>query len=356
VARDLLTTRLAVQRLTGTPFRTAQEAVRFFGAVQAQDYPGAKWSLGMRVKDATDRTIDAALAAGKIIRTHVLRPTWHFVTPEDLRWMLALSAPQVNRLGSYQYQELELGPKLFTKVHTLLQRGLAGGQQLTRAEVAQLLARGKIVGDGRRVAHILMEAELAGLVCSGAPRGKQQTYALVEEWVAPGPRYTRAEAVALLAQRFFASHGPATLKQFAWWSGLTVTEARKGREALRGVESEAVNGVEWISPLSRSTTDQKPTTLLIPEYDEVLTGWADIGIPRSIADRRRGKPTNTFDRPILYGGKWVGTWRRTIGPRVVGLELELFGRSSESARSALAREVARYEAFLGRKVAVSTAT
>jgi hypothetical protein len=343
-----LLARLQTQRLTGTPFRTPQEGVRFFGAVQAQDYPGAKWSLGMRVRNASDAAIDAALSGGKIIRTHVLRPTWHFVAPEDLRWMLELSAPQVNRIGSYQYKELELDQRLFRKVHALLRQGLAGGRHLTRKEVAALLARGKITGDGRRIAHILMEAELAGMVCSGALQGKQQTYALVDDWVAPGPRYARADAVVRLAQRFFASHGPATMKQFAWWSGLPRRETLEALEALReSFACERIDGVEWISPPGRSTRHQRPTTLLIPEYDELLTGWAEIGIPRSIADRRRGRPTNTFDRPVLHGGEWVGTWRRTLGPKRVVLEIERFGKARPGLEKALRGEAERYARFLG---------
>src|ERR1041385_3729472 len=231
---DILRTRLGIQRLTGTPFRTPQEAVRFFGAFQAQDLHGAKWSLGMRVKGAPDASLDAAIGAGKLIRTHVLRPTWHFVAPEDLHWMLALSAPQVTRIMSYQYPALELDGKLFARVYRILERGLAGGNHCTREEVKGLLARGKITGDVQRIAHILIEAEMAGVICSGRPNGKQQTYTLVEEWVPRGPQYARAEAVGVLAQRFFTSHAPATWKQFAWWSGLTLKEARLGIEALKG--------------------------------------------------------------------------------------------------------------------------
>jgi hypothetical protein len=155
-----------------------------------------------------------------------------------------------------------------------------------------------------------------------------------------------------LAQRFFASHGPATMKQFAWWSGLTVKEARMARESLKGVESEELSGVEWTWPRSRSARSQKPTALLIPEYDELLTGWADIGIPRTMADRRRGKPTNTFDRPILYGGKWVGTWRRTLGAKRVTIEIERFGKVSPGIEKALRREAGRYAAFIGMPVAL----
>ena len=347
-AADFLRTRLQIQRLTGTPFRSAADAVRFFGAVQSQDLHGAKWSLGMRVQDATDAALDAAIGAGKIIRTHVLRPTWHFVAPEDLRWMLALSAPQVKRSLSYQYGALELDDKLFRRTFRILEQGLAGGAQLTRPEVAALLARGKITGDGRRIAHILMEAELAGIICSGAPKGKQQTYALVEEWVAPGPAYARSEAIHELARRFFTSHGPATWKQFAWWSGLTRRETLEALEMLKPeLECDSIDGVEWLSPPSRSTRNQRPATLLIPEYDELLTGWAEVGIPRSIADRRKGRPTNTFDRPVLHDGTWVGTWRRTIGNRRVTLEVERFGTWTRAMEKGVREAAERYAAFVG---------
>lgn len=349
-SRDLLKTRLRTQRLTGTPFRTAADAVRFLGAVQAQDLHGAKWSLGMRVQGATDLSLDAALGAGKILRTHVLRPTWHFVAPEDLRWMLALSAPQVNRVMSYQHRNLELDRKLFARIYALLERGLGGGNHLTRAEVSALLGRGKIVATGQRLGHILVETELNGVICSGRPRGKEQTYALLEEWVRPGPVYPRAEAIARLAQRFFTSHGPATWKQFAWWASLTVKEAQQAREALRGIDVEQVNGVEWLSPPQRTTTSKKPGALLIPEFDEVLTGWAEIGIPRTIADRRRGKPTSSFDRPILFDGAWIGNWRRTISIKEVVLEVWRIAKWTSAQERSVVTEGARFAKFLGRPV------
>lgn len=350
---DLLTTRLRLQRFIGTPFRTAADAVRSLGAFQAQDYPGAKWSLGMRVGRATDASIDAALSAGKIIRTHLLRPTWHFVAPEDLRWILALGAPQVKRLLSYQHRELELDAKVVAKAARLIANGLAGGTHLTRDSVGEVLARGRLVCDGRRLAHLLLELEQEGLICSGRLQGKQQTYTLVDEWVAPGPSFTREESVVRLARRFFAGHAPATWTQFTWWSGLTRTETREVRDLLRKeLEVERIGNVEWLGGPQRSTKVQQPIAFLIPEYDEILTGWAEIGIPRSIADRRKGKPTSTFDRPILIDGTWRGTWRRTMGAKQVALELERFGRWSVKEEGAVERERERYSRFIGMPVVI----
>lgn len=349
---QLFATRFRVQRFTGTPFRTAADAVRHLTAFQAQDYPGAKWSLGMRVARATDASIDAALNAGKIIRTHLLRPTWHLVTPEDLRWLLALGAPQVKRIMSYSHGHVGLTPKHFRTATKLLETELRAGNHLTRPEIAGMLAAAKLKGGARWLAHLILELEQEGLICSGRLKGKQQTYALVDEWVRPGPRYDRAESVARLARRFFESHGPATWKQFTWWSGLTMKEALGAREALEGLRVEMIGGVEWISPRSRSTSSQKPGAFLIPEYDEVLTGWAEIGIPRSIADRRKGKPSFTFDRPILIAGAWRGNWRRTLGAERVDLELERLGRWTAKEEGMVRKEGARLAKFLGVPVVV----
>ena len=349
---DVLDTRLRHQRLLGTPFRTVADAVRSLGAFQAQDYPGAKWSLGMRVARATDATIDAALDAGKIIRTHLLRPTWHFVAPDDLRWILALGAPQVKRIMSYSHRHVGLTAKTFTRAARVLERELARGRHRTREEVAALLAEEGMSGDGRWLAHLLLELEQEGLICSGKLKGKQQTYALVDEWVKPGPKVGRAEGVGRLAERFFRSHGPATWKQFAWWSGLTLKEARGGRAALDGLKIVTIDGTEWISPPGRPATRDPRQAFLIPEYDELLTGWAEIGIPRLMSDRRKGKPSFTFDRPILIAGTWRGNWRRTLGGRQVDLELERFGKWSAKDEGAVRREGERYARFIGMPVVV----
>ncbi|HTK57292.1 MAG TPA: winged helix DNA-binding domain-containing protein [Gemmatimonadales bacterium] len=354
-ARRLLLERFRVQRLHGTPFPTTAAAVGALCCVQSQDPLGAKWSLGMRVKGATDASIDRDYDAGKFLRTHILRPTWHYVLPEDIRWILALTSPHVLRANRTQEQRLGLTGKVLARCEQVIGKALEGGKHTTREGLGAALARAGIKAEGQKLAYVMMALELNALICSGAMQGKQHTYALLEERAGgrrTGERIVREEAVAELLRRFVAGHAPATLKQFCWWSGLKLTEARKAREALKdSLAIESIDGTEWVSSPSRTTKSQQPAAHLIPEYDEVLVGTADIGIPRLMADRRiPGRTTNTFDRPLLIGGEWVGTWRRTVGPKRVVLEVERFGRFTREQAGAVEQAVAKYEAFVGLEV------
>ena len=221
------------QRLSSAGLKEAVDVVRWFGAVQAQDYGAAKWALALRMQSATDAAIEHAYNEGQIIRTHLMRPTWHFVAPEDIRWLLALTAPQ---------RECPAWPKL-SQVRAR-RRGLQEDEQRfdqrverrearTRAELRAALNRSGVAADDLiRLAHIMMRAELDGVVCSGRRVGKQFTYALLEERVATAETLPRDEALAKLSERYFTSHGPATLQDFVWWSGLTASDARRGVEMI----------------------------------------------------------------------------------------------------------------------------
>ena len=214
--------------------------MRWLGAVQAQDYHGAKWALALRTRGVDSAALDRAFDAGAFLRTHVMRPTWHFVAPEDLRWLLALTGPRVHAVNAHPYRAFELDAPLFRRAHALLTRALRGGRSLTRLELATALEAGGIAARGQRLAYIVMHAEIDALVCSGPMRGKQHTYMLLEERVPPAPALARDEALATLARRYFTSHGPATAHDFAWWSGLTVADAREG-VALAGRRARAAS-------------------------------------------------------------------------------------------------------------------
>ena len=348
-ARRILLERFRVQRLIGPPFSSAAQAVGILCCVQSQDPYGAKWSLGMRLKGATDASLERDYSAGKFLRTHILRPTWHYVLPEDIRWILDLTAPHVLRANRPQEQRLGLDAKLLVRSEQLILKALEGGRHQTREALGEVLARGGVKTKGQALAYVMMTLELHGLVCSGAMQEKQHTYALLDERAPKGKKVGREEGVIELLRRFVEGHAPTTLKQFCWWSGLKLKEAREAREALRSsFESEIIDGVEWLRAGAGSTKSQQPTAHLIPEYDEVLTGTADIGIPRLMADRRiPGRTTNTFDRPLIIDGEWVGTWRRKVGPKRMTLEVERFGKFTRTQTVALEQAVARYEGFLG---------
>jgi winged helix DNA-binding protein len=355
----IIAARLRAQRLIGAPFPTAKAAVGFLACVQSQDPLGATWSLGMRVKGATERSLITAYDRGEFLRTHILRPTWHYVLPEDIRWILDLTAPHILRGNGTMARKLELTPAVLTRAKGIIAKALDGGTHLTREELSTVLARGKVAAQGQRMAYVMMDAELTGLVCSGAMKGKQHTYALLDERVrrgkrvGGGKRMDREEGVAELLRRFVRGHGPTTVRHFSWWSGIGLTEARRGRAAL-GAELEVapIDGTEWLSLDPRPARSWKSEALLVPEYDEVLVGTADIGIPRMMADRRMGKKNNTFDRPLLFGGEWIGTWRRTVEPKRILLEVEPFGALGRERERALAAAAARYAEFAGKPVDV----
>ena len=242
--------RLRNERLVGAPFASAVEVVRWLGAVQAQDYAGAKWAVGQRVRGGTDADVEAACDRGDILRTHVMRPTWHFVVPADIRWMLALTAPQVKARMAYYDRQLALDGPTYARTNAVIARALEGGRHLTREELGKVLAAAGVAASGQRLGHVMFRAELDAVVCSGPRRGKQFTYALLDERVPPVAALAREEALAALVRRYFTSHGPAQLNDFAWWSGLTVADAKAGVQMLAGdlVHADVDGKRYWLAP------------------------------------------------------------------------------------------------------------
>ena len=337
--------RVAQQRLGGAVCSTPAEVVGYMGAVQAQEYGEALWSLALRMEHATARSIQHDIDAGTMLRTHVMRPTWHFVLPADIRWMLELTAPRVNAFNGTYYRQLGLDDALFARSNEAIVRALEGGHYLTRPELAAALHEVGIEATSVRLAHIVMRAELDAVICSGPRRGKQLTYALLDERVPPTAPLSRDETLAALTVRYFTSHGPATLRDFAWWSGLTQADARRGL-ALAGdalVEQTSDGQSFW-----RGHTTHAPTcadaALLLPTFDEWVVGYAGF-------DKRRSNGVDAESRPGFYatvvlGGRIVGWWRRTIKPRVVQIELDLSTPLAAEERDAVRCAAERYGAFL----------
>src|SRR5260370_8551736 len=218
---DIAHRRLHNQLITRPMFEKPEDIVRWLGAVQSQDYAAAKWAVGLRMQGVTDDVIEQAFTDGSILRTHVMRPTWHFVAPADIRWMLTLTAPRINALNAYYYRKLELDDAVFRHSNAVLGKALQGSKQLTRSELASVLQQAGIAADNLlRSTYIIMHAELDGIICSGARRGKQFTYALLDEQVPPTRALDRDEALGEFARRYFTSQAPATLHNFLWWSRL----------------------------------------------------------------------------------------------------------------------------------------
>jgi hypothetical protein len=338
--------RLYQQRLSQNPLASPEEVVGWLGAVQSQEYLGALWSLGLRTQGATDDAIERAFDEGAILRTHVMRPTWHFVTPADIRWLLELTAPRVRAASAYGYRRFELDEALLSRSVEIIAGALEGGRYLARAELGEALAKTGIEASGTRLAHIAMWAELEAVVCSGPRRGKQFTYALLAERAPGAARLSRDEALAELARRYFTGHGPATPRDFAWWSGLTLADARDGVElAAPHLGHEVIDGeLYWFSASELPSAEPCSEGFLLPTFDEYLVGYD--GFDRA---RRGGQDESAvaFLSPLVIGGRIVGSWRRTFSQGEVVVEVAPFDPLTAGEAEAVAAAARRYSEFLG---------
>ncbi len=349
-ALDLAHRRLLAQRLVGPSCAGPEDAVQWLGAVQAQDYAAAKWALALRTRACSDGDVERALERGALLRTHVLRPTWHFVHPADVRWMLELTAPRIRAALAYYDRKLELDAAVLRSSRAVLVKALRDGRQRTRAELGRKLTAAGIPATGQRLGHLMMHAELDALICNGARRGKQHTYALLDERVPPTSRLARDEALAALSLRYFSSHGPATPADFAWWSGLTVRDAQRGVEMV-GAElvRELIDGqVYWSAPRPKPTRARQPVLHLLPNYDEYLIAYKDRSASLDAAARAQlGARDSVFANHVVRNGTVIGTWRRTLGKGAAAIETMLLARLDRAEQAALRAALARYGTFTG---------
>ena len=354
-SENLLSHRLKNQQLVGSRFRTPEDVVQSLGAMQAQEYAMAKWALGLRLPGATEQSMEQAINAGQILRTHVLRPTWHFVAAADIRWILALTAPRVRAALAYNDRLFDVTASVLRRSHAVIEKMLAGGQQLTRDELATGLRKVGVEAQGTRLAHIIMHAELDGLICSGPRRGRHGTYALLEERVPAAPAKSRPEALAELARRYFSSRGPATPADFAWWSGLTLREAKSAAESLGNEYNHGLLDGKfhvWPTHTAASRMDRS-ATFLLPDYDEYGIAYKDR---TALIRKRQGdsiRKTLTklaYNRMVILDGFLVGSWRRTEEKGTLALEIVLNEPVDTSGLRALKRALERYGAFLGKPV------
>ena len=338
-------------RLSGPPLAAPADVVRWFGAVQSQDYGPARWSLGQRSPGFLDSDVRRLFDEGLMLRTHVLRPTWHFVLPEDIRWLLALTGPRVHALNAYYYRQLGLDAAELDKAERLVADALAGGNHLPRKALVEVFRVAGIGIEGFRTAYLLMSAELNGVICSGPMKGRQHTYALVDERAPAVPALSREAALAELTRRYFTSHGPATVKDFRWWSSLTVADINAGLE-LVGADLDRVehDGVTyWYAPAPRPPAVASPTVHLVQGYDEYLVGYVESKHLLDVAGLVRWQ---TGDRTVFVGavlldGQLAGHWKCSVRKADVLFEVSLYRPLDPAADEALGAAVDRQAGFLG---------
>jgi hypothetical protein len=348
--------RLVRQRIAGPRPQTAGELVRAMGAVQAQDYAGSLWAMGLRLRGSGVSLLEEAIAAREIVRTWPMRGTLHFVPAADARWMLHLLTPRVIARSAGRYRELGLEAKAFARSRTALVRALKGGRRLMRQDAYAAVARAGVSTAGQRGIHILGHLAQQGLICFGPRQGRQPTFVLLDEWV---PRFKdppREQALATLATRYFASHGPATVQDFAWWTGLLVTEAREAMEAAgAALVPETPEGRTWRSAGSvRPAAARRPLAVLLPPWDEYLVGYKDRAFALEALRGAGRHPLALIGTPlIVIDGQVRGSWRRTITPRAVRVSLDFWTAVGARERRAVDEAVARYGRFLGTEVEVA---
>lgn len=339
--------RLHNQKLENADLDRPDEVVAWLGAVQAQEYAHAKWALALRLHDAKEGPLEAAFNDGAILRTHVMRPTWHFVRPEDILWIQALTGPRIHAANARRYRELELDEHVLRRSSDIIVEALAGGRFRTRPELGAVLERHSIPASGQRLSYIVMRAEIHGLICSGPRRGKQFTYALLSERAPSARMVPRDQALALLVRRYFTSHGPAQVSDFVWWSGLTAADTRAGLDMNRShLVSETIAGKTYWQAASASIVETvSPRAIFLPDYDEYIS-YRDR---TAIVEPGHAFPaTNAeFNAMIAMQGVIVGTWRRTLTRERALVETRPLRPLTADERDMLAEAATRYGNYLG---------
>jgi hypothetical protein len=348
--------RLQNQRIAGQGFEQPEDVVRWMGALQAQDYGQAVWALGLRMRSGTLAAIEQALEEGRILRTWPMRGTIHFVTPQDARWMLKLTAARIIAADARRLQQLELTVAIMERCHDLFRRALEGRRRLSRPAMLQVLEDAGISTASQRSYHILWYAAQCGVIFIGPTQDKQQTFGLLEEWSPDAAQPAPEEALAELCRRYFTSHGPATVHDFAWWSGLTLTEARRGlADARPHLASLQIGEREyWLAADAPTAAPDPQAVWLLPGFDEYLLGYQDRSdvLATEYASRIVPGGNGVFYPTVVVGGQNAGVWKRTQQRHSVSLTISPFAPvPSLEERLAPARDA--YAHFAGQSVTMT---
>jgi hypothetical protein len=352
--------RLANQLISASKLRRPEQVIAALGAMQAQDYAGALWSIGLRLPAATLAEVEQAIAERKIVRTWPMRGTLHFVAATDVHWLLDLLPPRIITNAHKRAAALELDAKIFARCEKLFVRELTGDRQLTREAMLELLERNKISTASQRGYHILWRLAQEKVICFGARSGKQHTFALLHEWVAAPKKLERAAALIQIAARYFISHGPATLPDFTGWTGLTAADARAGLVgAAAQLAQKKIEGKDyWFAadPVKPApvTGAEAGVGFLLPGFDEFVLGYKDRSAVLAAQHAQKIVPGSNgmFLPTVILGGQVAGTWQRTV-KKSVTITASGFKRFARADVQALKPAAERYGRFLGMPVEIS---
>ena len=354
---DLTLQRLYNQRLAGTLFESPGDVVQWFLAVQAQDYPGSLWGIGLRLREATEERVEQAVADRIIVRTWPMRGTLHFVAAADIRWMLQLLAPRVIAQNARRLlKEYGLDEAVLARSRGLLVRSLRDGKQFTRNAIYRELEAAGIATSGGRGLQILWRLAQEGLICFGTRQGKQHTFTLLDEWLPKSRSPAHDEALEELTRRYIESHGPATVQDFAWWSGLPAAEAQAGLEMIKAHLEKTVIGEReyWGPPPTSAAREPLRPMHLLPAYDEYTVAYKDRSILLDPpAANRVGVASTILNPTIVINGRVIGTWKRAVTRGSVVVTALPFAPLGKAEKQALNEAAGRYGAFLRTPVSLA---
>lgn len=349
---ELLHIRLYNQLLSVHGKNTPHEIVSWMGAMQSQALDMAKWAIGTRLENQKIKDIEDALNTGQIIRTHILRPTWHFISAEDIHWMFDLSNPRLKPIYRSYTKIVKADESIIYHAIPFVEKVLAGGKHLTKEEIGTALLSQNITLDDTHLRMVINYSEMEGIIVNGLVKGNKQTFTLLEEWAPRKETISKEEALERLARRFFTSHAPATVQDFAWWSGLSLTECRKGIECIKSnLICETINGREfWMKNDLKIPSPDKASALLLPPFDEFVVSYKDRS--EIIKDSHYSKvmtKNGLFSPTIMLNGEIIGSWKKTIQKGTPKVELSFFEKTPLKIQKLFAPEIKRIENFFTRK-------
>lgn len=340
--------RLISQKINAPEDFNAKDIVSWMGAMQAQDYAMAKWAIGVRLRGSTDKSIQTSLDKGEILRIHLLRPTWHFVSSDDIYWMLQLSSQKIKSSLKTRHRELELSEPVHNKTRTIIERMLSGGENLTRDKLATEFLKAGIRTDENRLSHILFRAEMDGIICSWPLKEKKLSYSLLEERVPQKRELSKEEALAELAKRYFQSRCPATIQDFIWWSNLSKSDAKRAVDFVKPYFiTESFNSAEYLLPTGFPGSLEKNNSVhLLPAFDEFLIGYRDRSSTLSMVNNKKAISNNGIFYPtIVVNGQVSGVWKRNVKGNKAVIQTDLFTATNKLINKEVEKAADRVHSF-----------
>jgi len=343
---EIVAIRLANHQLSVTNFKSPHEVVSWMGAMQAQDFSMCKWAVGIRMPGITDAKVEEEFNKSEFVRIHILRPTWHIVSKNDVHWMRELSTPRLKSLLKSHDRSMGFNDDSILKANHIIAKALKN-DHLTKQEIGEVFVRCRMPLNDKQLNQALLHAELDGIICNGYARSK---YCLLDEKNPKKIKLNKEEAIHRLASRYFSSHGPATVQDFSWWSGMSITEARKAMNYIRHeFIFETINSQTYV--FKYPSINYKLNTDIVhflPNYDEYFIGYRDR---KDILPQEHLKKVivnaGAFKATIIKNGKIIGTWRKTINRnnRNILFEYEYFYPEDNGQAPLYARAASSMEKF-----------